>query len=39
MKMGKEKKETNPVKPLDNIRELDKGDIRVQFNHFGYKKN
>jgi hypothetical protein len=35
MKVGTEKKETNPVKPLDKIDELDKDSIRVESNQFG----
>jgi hypothetical protein len=35
MKVGTEKKETNPVKPLDKINELDKDGIRVESSHFG----
>jgi hypothetical protein len=38
MKVGTEKKETNPVKPLDKISDLDKDGIRVESNHFGKKK-
>jgi hypothetical protein len=34
MKVGSEKKETNPVKPLDKIDEFDKNSIRVESNHF-----
>jgi hypothetical protein len=38
MKVGTEKKKTNPVKLLDKINELDKDGIRVESSHFGKKE-
>jgi hypothetical protein len=38
MEVGTEKKETNPVKPLDKINELDKDGIRLESNHFGKRE-
>jgi hypothetical protein len=38
MKVGTEKKETNPVKPLDKIKELDKDGIRVESKPFWKKR-